>query len=271
MPITAGIDIGASATKAAVIQGEVPARAELIGAAVLRSGVDFALSARQGFELALAEAGLEAQRVERIFSCGYGRGNVDFAQETRTEIAAHAAAAFRHFPRALTVLDIGGQDNKVIKLDDQGRRISFKMNRKCAAGTGAFLEEMALRLNVGLQEFDGLARSARGEVTMGSFCTVFSATEVLAHIRKGVALPDLVKGLFRSVLKRALEMDNLDQTVVMTGGVAAHNPYLLEMLSEMIGRPALTPPRPQLAGAEGAALLAMQSLLPRCDQSHPRP
>jgi predicted CoA-substrate-specific enzyme activase len=259
MGYCAGIDIGASATKAAVVDDG----AALVGSAVLRSGVDFAVSARRGFDLALAEAGVEAGQVERVFACGYGRDNVDFAQETRTEIATHAAAAFHHFPRALTVLDIGGQDNKVIKLDAQGRRVSFKMNRKCAAGTGAFLEEMALRLNVGLDEFDALARSATGEVALGSFCTVFSATEVLAHIRAGVALPDLVKGLFRSVLKRVMEMDALGETVVMTGGVAAHNPYLVQMLAETLGRPVLTPPRPQLAGALGAALLALKDGEPR--------
>jgi predicted CoA-substrate-specific enzyme activase len=249
-----GIDIGASATKAAVIDDS----GALVGSAVLRSGVDFALSARRAFDLALAEAGISAGQVTRVFSCGYGRDNVAFAQATRTEIATHAAAAFHHFPRALTVLDIGGQDNKVIRLDAAGRRVSFKMNRKCAAGTGAFLEEMALRLNVGIEEFDALARSATGEVALGSYCTVFSATEVLAHIRAGVALADLVKGLFRSVLKRVMEMDSLSDTVVMTGGVAAHNPFLVEMLAETLGHEVLLPPKPQLAGAHGAALLAQK-------------
>ena len=256
MGFAAGIDIGASATKAVILAAD----ASLAGSALLRTGVDFAGSAREAFAGALGQAGLAQEEVGRVFACGYGRGNVDFAQETRTEIAAHGAAAYRHFPRALTVVDIGGQDNKIIKLDAAGRRVSFKMNRKCAAGTGAFLEEMALRLNVGLSEFDGLARGAAGEVALGSYCTVFSATEILARIREGAKLPDLVKGLFRSVLKRVVEMDSLTDTVVMTGGVAAHNPYLVEMLSQMLGREALTTPRPQLAGAEGAALLALASL-----------
>lgn len=256
MVFAAGIDIGASATKAALVDGQ----GALQGSAVLRSGVDFAASAAQAYAQALAQAGLTAPEVGRVFACGYGRGNVAFAQETRTEIAAHAAAAYHHFPQALTVVDIGGQDNKIIKVDAQGRRVSFKMNRKCAAGTGAFLEEMALRLNVGLEEFDGLAKNAQGEVTMGSYCTVFTASEVLARIREGVAVEALVKGLFRSVLKRVLEMDTLDETVVMTGGVAAHNPYLVSMLAQELGRPVLTPPHPQLAGAEGAALLALKSL-----------
>jgi predicted CoA-substrate-specific enzyme activase len=259
MGYCAGIDIGASTTKAAVTDEN----ATLVGSAVLRSGVDFTASARRGFDQALAEAGIAAELVERVFACGYGRGNVNFAQQSCTEIAAHAVAAFHFFPRELTVLDIGGQDNKIIKLDAHGRRVGFKMNRKCAAGTGAFLEEMALRLDIGLEELDSLARSAAGEVSLGSYCTVFSATEVLAHIRAGVALADLVKGLFRSVLKRVMEMDTLGETVVVTGGVVAHNPYLVEMLTKMLGRPVLTPPKPQLAGALGVALLAQKEGKPR--------
>jgi predicted CoA-substrate-specific enzyme activase len=251
----AGIDIGASAAKVAVIDEA----GDLVGQSIQRSGVDFAASAAQGFAKALTMAGIKPEQVVRVFACGYGRQNAAHAHETRTEIAAHAAAAFHYFPQALTVVDIGGQDNKIIKVNAQGRRTSFKMNRKCAAGTGAFLEEMALRLGLELADLDGLARQAEQEVTLGSFCTVFTASEILSRIREGAAIQGLVKGLFRSVLKRVAEMDTLENTVVMTGGVAAHNPYLVQMLSEELGRPVLTPPRPQLAGAEGAGLLARKA------------
>ena len=193
-----------------------------------------------------------------VISCGYGRNNVELAKGVRTEIACHAAGAYHNFPQALTVVDIGGQDNKVIRLDDVGRRISFKMNRKCAAGTGAFLEEMALRLNVPLEDFDGLARASSAQVTLGAYCTVFTATEVLAKIREGVALEDLVKGLFKSVIMRVREMEAFSGEVVMTGGVAAHNPYLVEMMAEELGQKVLTPPKPQLTGAWGAALFALR-------------
>jgi predicted CoA-substrate-specific enzyme activase len=252
--ISAGIDIGASATKVGVLDQE----GNLLGSSIRRSGVDFAKSAEIGFREALEQAGLEAEQVERVFSCGYGRNNVAFSHGTRTEIACHAAGAYHHFPRALTVVDIGGQDNKIIKLDDRGARVSFKMNRKCAAGTGAFLEEMALRLDLGLALFNQMAQEAEEEATLGAFCTVFTATEVLAKIRAGVPVEALIKGLFASVLKRVREMDILENTVVMTGGVVAHNPYLMEMLAAQIGREVLAPPRPQLTGAEGAALLAMR-------------
>jgi predicted CoA-substrate-specific enzyme activase len=158
---------------------------------------------------------------------------------------------------AVSIIDIGGQDNKIIKIDDNGHRISFKMNRKCAAGTGAFLEEMSARLDIPLEDMDGLARRSTDMVKLGSFCTVFSGTEVLENIRSGKKVTDIVKGLFYSVIKRVMEMDSLTEKVVMTGGVVANNPYLVEMAEEIIGRQILVPEYPQLTGAIGAALYAM--------------
>jgi activator of 2-hydroxyglutaryl-CoA dehydratase len=132
------------------------------------------------------------------------------------------------------------------------------MNRKCAAGTGAFLEEMSPRLDIPLEAMNDLARNSEHVVELGSFCTVFSATEVLEKIRQGKKVPDIVKGLFLSVIKRVLEMDSLTENVVMTGGVVAHNPYLVEMAEELIGRRILVPEFPQLTGALGAALYALE-------------
>jgi predicted CoA-substrate-specific enzyme activase len=190
-------------------------------------------------------------------STGYGRKNVPFSLETKTEIACHGRGCYHYFPMAATIIDIGGQDNKIIKLDAEGRRISFKMNRKCAAGTGAFLEEMSFRLDIPMEEMDGLARQSENVVELGSYCTVFSGTEVLEKIRQGKRVPDIVKGLFLSVIKRVLEMDSLTENVVMTGGVVAHNLYLTEMVEEAIGRKILVPEFPQLTGALGAALFAL--------------
>jgi predicted CoA-substrate-specific enzyme activase len=249
-----GIDVGASHTKAAVLD----AGRNLLGHAVLRSGTDFERTAATGLEQALAMGGAPGRNGLPCVSTGYGRKNVPFRQETRTEIGCHAKGCFHEFPEAITIIDIGGQDNKVIKLDDQGRRLNFKMNRKCAAGTGAFLEEMAMRLDIPLEEMDGLARASEHAEELGSFCTVFSATEVLEKIRRGIAVPDLVKGIFLSVIKRVLEMDALSERVVMTGGVVAHNPYLVDMVREIVGREVLVPEHPQLTGAVGAALFAME-------------
>jgi len=131
------------------------------------------------------------------------------------------------------------------------------MSRKCAAGTGAFLEEMSARLDIPLEDMDPLARKSVKMVELGSYCTVFSATEVLEKIREGKKVPDIVKGLFFSVIKRILEMEALSEKVVMTGGVVAHNPYLVIMVKDITGLDILTPQYPQLTGAIGAALFAM--------------
>jgi (R)-2-hydroxyacyl-CoA dehydratese activating ATPase len=196
--------------------------------------------------------------IVKTISTGYGRKNVSFTNDTKTEIACHAAGCYHYFPEAITVIDIGGQDNKIIKIEKDGRRSNFKMNRKCAAGTGAFLEEMSMRLNIPLEDMNDLASQSEDMVKLGSFCTVFSATEVLENIRHGKKVPDIVKGLFYSVIKRVLEMDSLTEKVVMTGGVVAHNPFLVNMTEEIIGRKILVPEYPQFTGAIGAALFAIQ-------------
>ena len=154
------------------------------------------------------------------------------------------------------MVDIGGQDNKVIELDAEGRRVNFKMNRKCAAGTGAFIEEIAHRLDVPLSQLDELASRSDTSLSLNSFCTVFAATEVLARIREGVPVEDLARATFRSVVKRILESHPLDGEVVLTGGVVAHNAVVVEMIGESCPAQLSLPPDPQLVGALGAALFA---------------
>jgi (R)-2-hydroxyacyl-CoA dehydratese activating ATPase len=253
--VFAGVDVGASRTKVAILDKD----AHLIGHCVKKSGTDFTSTAERCLEYALDMAGVPKRAIQYCISTGYGRKNVAFSHETKTEISCHAKGCYHYFPMAMTIIDIGGQDNKVIKLDDQGRRISFKMNRKCAAGTGAFLEEMSARLDIPLEEMDALARQSTEMVELGSYCTVFSGTEVLEKIRQGKKVPDIVKGLFFSVIKRVLEMDSLTDRVAMTGGVVAHNPYLVDMVKELTSRDILVPEYPQLTGAIGAALFAMEA------------
>lgn len=251
--VFAGVDVGASQTKVALLDGDKV----LIGHAVRRSGTDFVAAAEACLGSALTMANESEDRIIKTVSTGYGRKSVSAATGTKTEIGCHARGCYFHFPIAMTIIDIGGQDNKIIKLNESGRRVGFKMNRKCAAGTGAFLEEMSVRLDVPLDQMDPLARQSRNMIRLGAFCTVFSATEVLEKIRQGAALPDIVKGLFFSVIKRITEMEPLTGPIVMTGGVVAHNPYLVEMTREMAGKEILVPKHPELTGAVGAALYAM--------------
>ena len=248
-----GLDVGASATKVVLLDDDaVRARA------LRKSGADFGAAARACRDEVVAATGLALADIERVVATGYGRRNVDFATTTVTEITCHARGCFASFPHAITIVDIGGQDNKVIAVQDSGDRRSFKMNRKCAAGTGAFLEEIAGQLDTPLSALNDLACRAAGDVELGSFCTVFAKTELLALIARGTPLPEIAKAAFRSVVKRILEMDPLRGRVVMTGGVVAHNPIIVELVSGALGREVLVPDHPQYTGALGAALIARE-------------
>jgi (R)-2-hydroxyacyl-CoA dehydratese activating ATPase len=251
----AGVDVGASRTKVSILDSNK----KLIGYSVERSGTDFTETADNCLESALKMADGKKDNIVKCVSTGYGRKNVLYSNEFKTEIGCHAKGCYHYFPKALTIIDIGGQDNKIIKLNKAGKRTSFKMNRKCSAGTGAFLEEMSLRLDIPLQDMDSLARESTDMVKLGSFCTVFSATEVLQNIRSGKQVADIIKGLFFSVIKRVMEMDSLTDNIVITGGVAAHNRFLVDMLEEIIKKTVSLPEHPQLTGAVGAALYAISS------------
>lgn len=249
--------MGASRTKVAVIDRQ----GLLLGHAVKKSGIDFAATAALCLDAALEMAGAQRSDIVGAVATGYGRNNIGFVTEkSKTEIGCHAKGCHHSFAGALTIIDIGGQDNKIIKLNKQGQRDSFKMNRKCAAGTGAFLEEMSSRLDIPLEEMNALARQASEMIKLGSYCTVFSATEVLENIRHGKPVAAIIKGIFYSMIQRVLEMDSLTERVVLSGGVVAHNPYLVEMTAELIGRPVLLPEHPQLTGALGAALYAVEAV-----------
>ncbi len=250
-----GVDIGASAVKLVIMDQQQ----QVLGRAVGRSGVDYGQSAHRCLTEALAAAGLEVSQLANSMSTGYGRNNVSWVSGSMTEIACHARGAYHHFRQPMTIVDIGAQDSKLIQLDAQGRRLDFKMNRKCAAGTGAFLEEIALRLDLPVAQLNELAEQSTREVTLGSFCTVFTATEILAKIRAGERVEDIVKGAFRSVVKRIREMGAVQGALVMTGGVVAHNPVLRTLAEEAFHTPALVPPDPQCIGALGAALFAWEA------------
>ena len=265
-----GIDIGASAAKLVLVDGD----GQVIARSIRRSGVDYAATAEQCLSEALAAVEEESGKRKAesgpsnhlsalrsplsAFSTGYGRDNVPWVDGRATEIACHGKGAFHHFRRAMTVIDIGAQDSKVIHLDAAGRRTGFKMNRKCAAGTGAFIEEIAYRLDLPLADLNGLAERSTKDVTLGSFCTVFAATEVLEKIRSGHRVEDIVKGAFHSVVKRVVEMDAIDGALVLTGGVVAHNPLLAQLIGEAFKTTAFVPPEPQYIGALGAALFALE-------------
>jgi len=250
-----GIDIGASTAKLVVIDRD----RRVAGRAIRASGVNYTETADILWREVAEAAGIGPSDVRRTISTGYGRDNVPWADGKMTELACHGKGAYDHFRRAITVIDIGAQDNKVIQLNAAGRRTGFKMNRKCAAGTGSFLEEIAHRLDLPVADLNDLAERSTKDLTLGSFCTVFAATEILGKIRAGEQVEDIVKGAFRSVAQRVFEMDTVDGTLVMTGGVVAHNRLLTEMVGRAFSTEALMPPAPQYVGALGAALFALET------------
>lgn len=231
----------------------------ILGSFVRRSGAKLLESAEIAFDEALERATLSRNDIDYVVATGFGRRSISFADLSKTEISCHSKGCHHYFPEEITVIDIGGQDNKVVKLDAGGRKTSFKMNRKCAAGTGAFLEEMAYKLDIPLDDLEDLARKSSKGTELGSFCTVFTATEVLDRIRGGERLEDIVRGLLNSVAKRILEMDTLTGRVIMSGGVVAHNPIVAEIIGERAKKRVEIAPHPQEMGAFGAALIAAES------------
>ncbi|MFX1515102.1 MAG: acyl-CoA dehydratase activase [Promethearchaeota archaeon] len=256
MSIFAGIDVGSSYTKAVLLNQEKT----IIGTHVHFSGTNLRTSAEQTLVEALSQSN-KLSDVKKIVATGYGRKNVEIENipiSTITEISCSAKAAQFYYPnKALSIVDIGGQDTKIIKTRN-GKRISFKMNRKCAAGTGTFLEELALKLRVQPTELNKLAEQSTNAKSISSYCTVFAATEILSRIREGASMEDMVRGAFHSVVKRVIEIDVLDNDIVLTGGVVAHNPTIIEIFEQETGRIVSVPPSPQLCVALGAALYALE-------------
>ena len=200
---------------------------------------------------------------DRIMATGYGRNlfEISFDTLTVTEIKAHATGARAFFPDAMAVLDIGGQDSKAISLFETGRVKKFEMNDRCAAGTGKFLEIMAKTLGFDIESFGREALLSEKDIAISSMCTVFAESEVTSLIAKGKNRREIARGLHVSVIQRAAGMINRVSStgdIVFTGGVAK-NPCMRQLLAETLGRKVLAPEDPQLVGALGAALLAMEA------------
>lgn len=249
-----GIDVGTSYVKSVVINN----KKEILGSFVKRTGTSIENSSKTALEEVISSASLSKTAIKHITATGYGKNKVAFANSNKTEISCHAKGAYHYFPKKITVIDIGGQDTKVIKLDEKGKIVRFKMNRKCAAGTGAFVEEIAYRLDIPLKKLNSLAVKSTSNAPLASFCTVFAKTEILTRIKEGEKVDDMIKSAFDSVIRRIIEMTELEGSVVLTGGLIAHNSIIGEILKNEIKVDILIPPHPQLTGAIGAALFALE-------------
>lgn len=249
-----GMDVGAAYTKGCILD----ARKDVIATAVEPTGIDFRHASDTVFKRLLDFTSIPSSEIANIVSCGYGRKNVSGSALTKTEIACHAKAAHHQFGAPLTILDIGGQDTKLINIDQNGQVENFKMNQKCASGTGAFLEEIARRMNIPLESLDALAQKAEETIPISSFCTVFAATEILQAARKGIPTSSIAKGIFTAMAERALDTAGMAPKLVLTGGVAAHNPFFCSLLASKTKGTLSVSLLSQYTGAVGAALYAIE-------------
>ena len=253
---TCGIDVG-SVSAEAVILSRQDGKNDIAAYIISPTGGDSKEAATNVFNLALEKSGLSAGDITSVVATGYGRLNIPFATKNITEISCHARGVINYFPGVRTVIDIGGQDSKVIKLDSKGNPIDFLMNDKCAAGTGRFLEVMAKALDIDLRNFAEIFAGTSQKVDISSTCTVFAESEIVSLIGHGVGKNSIVKGLVYSITSRIISMVErigLEEPVCMTGGVAK-NLAVVSALEEKLNLKIKVPQEPQITGALGAALL----------------
>lgn len=250
-----GIDFGSTTGKAVILDetGHVLAAQVSQKGAVSDEGVKTALAA------ALAEAGISVSQISRTVSTGYGRRMLDIADRTITEITCHARGAVQMVPEVRLVIDIGGQDSKVIAVDSNGLVEQFAMNDRCAAGTGKFLEALARAVNVSLDDMGPIALGATQKLTVSSMCATFAETEVISLLAEGVSKVEVLGGVHAAMAKRTMGLVSRvgkREPIVMTGGVA-RNPAAVKHIEDALGCKMILPDHPQIAGALGAALFAL--------------
>lgn len=253
--LVGGVDVGSLSTDVVLLR-----EGKICAGVVIPTGANSKETAQKAMEAALKEAGATWEELSFVVATGYGRARVPFAQKSITEISCHARGAAFLFPHVQTVIDVGGQDSKVIRTGPRGKVLDFVMNEKCAAGTGRFLEVMARALEVDLVTFTSLAEKSRRAATITSMCTVFAESEVVSLIAAGVSPAEIARGLNVAMAGRIASLARrvgVEEPVVMTGGVAK-NKGVVESLARQLGVTIKVPPEPQLVGALGAALLALK-------------
>lgn len=253
----AGIDIGSTMTKVAIINEG------LVGSVIGPTGPEHRRLAHKVMEAALVQAHIPFDEITYIVATGYGRVNVPYADRQVTEISCHAKGVNSFFPSARTVIDIGGQDCKAMRVLPNGRVKEFVMNDKCAAGTGRFLEVVAEKLGLKLEELGEMSLRASAPARISSTCTVFAEQEIISHLATGGSRESIIAGVNQAIAHRIggmVERIGLEKDVVLTGG-GAKNVGLVKALEARLGCQLQVPPEPLLTGCIGAALLGKDYVL----------
>lgn len=259
MAYAAGVDVGSTQTKAVVIDEE----RRIVGWTIIDTGSNVVTAAEKAFHAALANGKIPDEEVEYVVGTGYGRYKVTFGNTQITEISCHARGAVHMFPGTRTVLDMGGQDTKAIRVRPNGEVIDFCMNDKCAAGTGRFLQAAAFALEIPLPELGPTALRSDKPVPITTTCTVFAESEVLSWLGKGKKIEDILLGVHKSIGTRSMALlrrVGVEEQVTFTGGVT-RNQGMVEVMNEMLGFKVNVGEEAHLMGALGAALFALDRVL----------
>jgi predicted CoA-substrate-specific enzyme activase len=260
MKVAVGVDIGSLTAKSVVVDHET----HILSYKVIQGKIVDEAAAVASLNQALKDAKLTHDAVGYSVTTGYGRNMVSFGDKNITEISCHARGAQFLIPGVKTVIDIGGQDSKAIALDGHGKVSNFGMNDKCAAGTGRFLEVMAHALEVPLEEMGRLSLTAEKPEVISSICTVFAESEVISLTARGSSKLDIIAGIHEAIGRRMHSLVNqvgVHEPVVMSGGVAK-NVGVVRVLERLLETEITVPQEPQIVGALGAALFAVEELTP---------
>ncbi|GAA0732050.1 acyl-CoA dehydratase activase [Clostridium oceanicum] len=250
---TMGIDIGSTASKGIILKDGKDIISETnISVGTGTSGPE------RAYNGLFDKCNLKEKDISKVIVTGYGRMHFDKAQKQISELTCHAKGAHYIFPNAHTIIDIGGQDAKALKLDSKGRLSNFVMNDKCAAGTGRFLDVMARVLEVDISDLEKLSSKSKSDITISSTCTVFAESEVISHLSAGISKEDIAAGIHRSIAKRVASLVKrigVKEEIVMTGGVA-QNSGVVKAMKEELNMDIKVSKYAQMNGALGAALIA---------------
>ncbi len=251
--ITTGIDVGAKNVKV-VIQKD----GKVLGKGSVLAGLDTATAITQAFDAALKDAGVARDKIEKIYATGAGRKEVHDADDSYTEVGADAAGVAHILPEVRTVIDVGAEEGRAIRVDDRGKVVDFAINERCAAGAGAFTEAMARALEVPLEELGPLSLTSTKAVPMNAQCAVFGESEVVSLIHQKTAKRDIARAVHDAMATRITSMARrvgVEPPVALIGGVA-HNPGFVDSLRRDLEVEVLVPDDPDFVSALGAALLA---------------
>ncbi len=259
MILGAGVDVGSTETKALIIDEQ----RTIVGRSLIPTGANVTKAGENAFVAACRDAGIPREAVGYVVGTGYGRYKVTFGDAQITEITCHARGAHFYYPKTRTVIDMGGQDTKAIKVGPDGAVLDFSMNDKCAAGTGRFLSAAADVIGLSLGEIGERSLLAKNPVKLTSVCTVFVESDIMSYLAQRKAVEDILGGVHKAIATRTASLVRrvgVEEEITFTGGVS-RNVGMIRALEAVLGKPVNVSPEGQFMGAMGGALFALERAL----------